>query len=96
RLALEPWGVGGYTIPPGTYVGSCLYLAHRRPELWADRSAVKPERFVDAALELREVLRAVAARFPLRPDRAEGERMRRRSLTLAPARGGTVIPDAPA
>jgi cytochrome P450 family 135 len=47
-----------------------------------------------AALEMREVLRAVAARFTLRPDRPLGERMRRRSITLAPARGGTVIPDA--
>jgi cytochrome P450 family 135 len=45
-----------------------------------------------AALEMREVLRAVAERFTLKPDRAEGERMRRRSITLAPARGGRVVP----
>jgi hypothetical protein len=47
-----------------------------------------------AALEMREVLRAVAGRFALRPDKPAGERMRRRSITLAPARGGTVVPDA--
>ena len=47
-----------------------------------------------ATLELREVLRAVAARFELRPDRSEGERMRRRSITLTPARGGYVTPEA--
>ena len=47
-----------------------------------------------ATLEMREVLRAVAARFTLRPVRPEGERMRRRSVTLAPARGAEVIPDA--
>jgi len=46
-----------------------------------------------ATLEMREVLRAVAARFTLRPDRPEGERMRRRSITLTPARGGSVIPE---
>jgi cytochrome P450 len=45
-----------------------------------------------ATLELREVLRAVTERFSLRPDRPEGERMRRRSVTLAPARGGSIIP----
>ena len=28
----------------------------------------------------------------LRPDRAQGERMRRRSVTLAPARGGSIVP----
>jgi cytochrome P450 len=47
-----------------------------------------------AALEMREVLRAVGARFALRPTRRQGERMRRRSVTLAPARGAEVIPDA--
>src|SRR3954451_7126532 len=46
-----------------------------------------------ATLEMREVLKAVAARFTLRPVRAEGERMRRRSVTLAPARGAEIIPD---
>ena len=46
-----------------------------------------------ASLEMREVLKAVGARFVLRPTRAEGERMRRRSVTLAPARGAEIIPD---
>jgi cytochrome P450 len=46
-----------------------------------------------ANLEMREVLRATAARFTVRPTRAEGERMRRRSVTLAPARGAEIIPD---
>ena len=45
-----------------------------------------------ATLEMREVLRAVAARFTLAPEREEGERMRRRSVTLAPARGASIIP----
>jgi cytochrome P450 len=46
-----------------------------------------------ANLEMREVLRATAARFTLRPTRARGERMRRRSVTLAPARGAEIVPD---
>ncbi len=118
RKVREPWELGRHTLPGGTYVGACLYLAHRRADVWPDPTAFRPARFVDggaaepfawvpfgggvrrclgasfAALEMREVLRAVAARFTLRPDRPQGERMRRRSITLAPARGGTVIPDA--
>ena len=39
-----------------------------------------------------QVLRAVAERFTLAPEREEGERMRRRSVTLAPARGASIIP----
>jgi cytochrome P450 len=47
-----------------------------------------------ATLEMREVLRAVTQRFTLRPARPQGERVRRRSITLAPARGAEIIPDA--
>jgi cytochrome P450 len=117
RKVREPYDVGGHTLPPGVYVGACLYLAHRRGDVWPDPTAFRPERFLDgapepyawvpfgggtrrclgasfAALEMREVLRAVATRFTLRPDRPRGERMRRRSITLAPARGGTIVPDA--
>jgi cytochrome P450 len=47
-----------------------------------------------AALEMREVLRAVAGHVTLGPDRPAGERMVRRGVTLAPSRGGTVVPHA--
>jgi cytochrome P450 len=47
-----------------------------------------------AALEMREVLRAVAERVRLEPDRPAGERMLRRGVTLSPSRGGTVVPHA--
>ena len=114
RKTLRPFDVGGWTLPPGVHVTPCIYLAHRRPDLWDDPTSFRPERFLDGApepyafipfgggtrrclgaafatLEMREVLRAVAARFALAPDRAEGERMRRRSITLTPSRGGYVI-----
>jgi cytochrome P450 len=45
-----------------------------------------------ATLEMREVLRAVAARWRLQPDRPAGEPVRRRAVTLTPSRGGRVIP----
>ncbi|HEY6692835.1 MAG TPA: cytochrome P450 [Solirubrobacteraceae bacterium] len=117
RKTLAPFEVGGWTLPPGVHVTPCIYLAHRRPDLWEDPTAFRPERFLNGApapyafipfgggtrrclgaafatLEMREVLTAVAARFELRPDRPEGERMRRRSITLTPARGGYVVPHA--
>jgi cytochrome P450 len=115
RKTLQPYALGAHTLPAGVYVSPCLYLAHRRPELWPDPTSFRPERFLEgqpepyswvpfgggtrrclgasfASLEMREVLRAVASRFTLKPDRVEGERMRRRSVTLAPARGGIVVP----
>jgi cytochrome P450 len=117
RKTLAEFEVGGWTLPPGVHVTPCIYLTHRRADLWEDPTAFRPERFLAGApdpytfipfgggtrrclgaafatLELREVLRAVAARFDLRPDRAEGERMRRRSITLTPARGGYVVPES--
>ena len=117
RRVLAPWRAGAHVLPPGVHVAPCLYLAHRRAELWPDPTRFRPARFLDgapepyawvpfgggtrrclgaafASLEMREVLRAVAARFALRPDRAEGERMRRRSVTLAPARGGRLVCEA--
>ena len=94
RRVLQPYTLGDYTLPPGVYVAPCIYLAHRRT------NALIPfgggvRRCVGASfatLEMREVLRAVAARFTLVPEREEGERMRRRSVTLAPARGASIIP----
>lgn len=45
-----------------------------------------------ATLEMREVLRAVSQRFTVEPGGPTPERMRRRSVTLSPARGGSIIP----
>jgi cytochrome P450 family 135 len=115
RKVIEPFAAGHWTLPPGVHVTPCIYLAHRRPELWPEPTAFRPERFLQGApapyswlpfgggvrrcagaafatMELHEVLRAVVRRFDLRPDRAAGERMRRRGVTLTPSRGGRVVP----
>jgi cytochrome P450 len=116
RKVVESFETGGWSLPAGVHVTPCIYLAHRRPDVWDDPTAFRPERFLDGApepytfipfgggvrrcvgaafatLEMREVLRAVAARFELKPDHPDGERMRRRSITLTPARGGRVVPE---
>jgi len=115
RKLVAPMAIDGYEIPPGIHVAACMYLTHRRPELYPEPTVFRPERFLAedapdgyawipfgggirrcvgaafAAMEMTEVLRAVAARVRLRPDRPASERMRRRSLTLSPERRGRVI-----
>jgi cytochrome P450 len=77
-----------------------------RPERWLGDGAPRPEapawipfgggrnRCVGAAfalMELREVLRAVLARWSLAPARPAGERMRRRGVTLQPEHGARIV-----
>jgi cytochrome P450 len=47
RLLLEPARIGGRTIPAGTQVAACLWLAMRRADLWGDPDAFRPERWLD-------------------------------------------------
>ncbi|RKQ91437.1 cytochrome P450 [Solirubrobacter pauli] len=92
RKTLQPYELQGHTLPAGVYVAPCIYLANRRGRSIPFGGGTR--RCIGAAfaqLELREVLRAVSMRFSIRPVRAEGERMRRRSITLAPARGAEIV-----
>jgi cytochrome P450 len=112
RRTLQPYTVGGYTLPKDVYVAACLYLAHRRTGTTFDPTRTpsaqdEPYSYVPfgggtrrclgaafALLEMREVIRAITQRFTLTPDRPQGERMRRRSVVLAPSRQGSIIPTA--
>ena len=49
RKVVAPFAVGQWSLPPGVHVTPCIYLAHRRPELWPDPTAFRPERFLDGA-----------------------------------------------
>jgi cytochrome P450 len=41
--------IGGRLLPAGVSVAPCIYLLHRRPDLYPDPRAFRPERFLDQA-----------------------------------------------
>ncbi len=41
-----PLRIGSRDLPAGPVVAPCIYLAHRRPDLWPDPERFDPERFV--------------------------------------------------
>jgi cytochrome P450 len=47
RKLLAPMELGGYTIPAGTTVAPCVHLVHRRPDIYPDPLAFRPERFLE-------------------------------------------------
>jgi cytochrome P450 len=108
------FGVAGRTIPSGTSLVPCIWLVHRREDLYPDPHAFRPERWEGvkpgtytwipfgggvrrclgaafAELEMRIVLQALAERHAtIRPIHPEAEGVRRRAITLTPARGARV------
>jgi cytochrome P450 len=106
--------IAGHTVPKGASLVPCVWLVHRREDLYPDPHAFRPERWVGvkpgtytwipfgggvrrclgaafAELEMRIVLQALAQRYgKLTPDRSQPEGVRRRAITLTPARGGRV------
>ncbi len=47
RLATEPFELPGLTIPSGTMIAPYITLVNRRPEIYPDPLAFRPERFLD-------------------------------------------------
>lgn len=47
RALAEPFEIGGFELPPGTLVAACPYLTHRRPDVYPEPNAFRPERFLD-------------------------------------------------
>jgi cytochrome P450 len=46
RRLTRPMRIGGYDLPAGVDVLPCIYLTHRRPDVWTDPLRFMPERFV--------------------------------------------------
>jgi cytochrome P450 family 135 len=47
RRLLAPMSLGGYTIPAGATVAPCVYLMHRREEIYPRPHSFLPERFLE-------------------------------------------------
>jgi cytochrome P450 len=47
RRLLEPMELGGYTLPAGTTVAPCVYLIHRREDVYPHPRRFLPERFLE-------------------------------------------------
>ena len=47
RMLLEPMEIGGWSLPAGVTVAPCIYLMHRRPDIYPDPYAFRPERFLE-------------------------------------------------
>lgn len=48
RRVSEPIEIAGYRFEPGETITPCIYLVHRRPEIYPDPLTFKPERWLDA------------------------------------------------
>jgi cytochrome P450 len=48
RKVRAPFELGGYRLEPGTEINPSIALIHRRPDLYPEPGAFRPERFLDA------------------------------------------------
>jgi cytochrome P450 family 135 len=47
RRLTEPMEIGGHLLPAGATVAPSIYLLHRRPDVYPDPRAFRPERFLE-------------------------------------------------
>ena len=47
RKLQEPMRLGGYDLPAGVTAAPCIYLMHRREDIYPDARAFRPERFLE-------------------------------------------------
>jgi cytochrome P450 len=50
RRLHDPMCIGGRDLPAGVVVAPCVYLTHRRPDLWPDPERFDPDRFLSKRL----------------------------------------------
>jgi cytochrome P450 len=51
RAVKEDFQLNGWTIPAGEFLAPCIWLTHRREEVYPEPYAFKPERFLDKGPE---------------------------------------------
>jgi cytochrome P450 family 135 len=51
RKVCEPVEVLGHELPPGVVIACCIWLAHRRPDIYPEPLAFRPERFLESPPE---------------------------------------------
>jgi cytochrome P450 len=47
RRTAEPYELLGRELPAGTLIAPCIYLVHRRPDIYPDPYSFRPERFLE-------------------------------------------------
>jgi cytochrome P450 family 135 len=47
RRLTEPMEIGGRLLPAGVNLAPCIYLVHRRPDVYPEPYAFRPERFIE-------------------------------------------------
>ena len=47
RRLTEPMEIGGRLLPAGVNVAPCIYLVHRRADIYPEPHAFRPERFLE-------------------------------------------------
>ncbi|AFZ26515.1 cytochrome P450 [Cylindrospermum stagnale PCC 7417] len=47
RIVKTPMKISGYEFQPGIMLAPCIYLTHRRPDLYPEPQQFKPERFLE-------------------------------------------------
>lgn len=56
RIVKSPIEIMGHQFEPGTLLVGCIYLTHRRPDLYPEPQQFKPERFLERQYSLYEYL----------------------------------------
>ncbi|KGF72495.1 cytochrome P450 [Neosynechococcus sphagnicola sy1] len=72
RIVKSSMELMGYQLPPGTVLAPCIYLTHRRPDLYPEPQQFRPERFLEQQFSPYEYLpfggsnrRCIGAAFAL-------------------------------
>jgi len=51
RRIAQPTTLGGYELPVGAFAIACIYLVHRRPDLWPAPATFDPSRFIGKKID---------------------------------------------